>query len=165
MLKIFLTPGRFWTNYEVPTCSIKPGWKVFTAMQRLLVGFFLPLLFNYMCVCVGIYMWVWIFWLPEARRGHYITWSWSFRRLWAIQSGSWGPKLGSLQEHYTLLTAVISQASGWISRLIITSVLLDNFRSSHFPVWKIRRWKKMIKALSDSEFLGTFNIYNILINL
>lgn len=75
---------------------------------------FFPLLFNYMCVfvCGYIHMSMDILAHRGQRRKLYHL-ELKFRE--AVSHPVWvlGPKLGSLQEHYTLLTAVISQAS-WL---------------------------------------------------
>lgn len=60
-----------------------------------------------MCI---FYMHVWLcmhicthMWMPvEARRQHWIPWSWSLRCLWAVHSGSWEPNLGPLEMHQVL---------------------------------------------------------------
>lgn len=38
----------------------------------------------YLCVCVSIWVQVRCVWVStEVRRGHYVSWSWSYRHLWA----------------------------------------------------------------------------------
>lgn len=55
----------------------------------------------YLCVCFCVHTWAQCAGPLEVRRGHWITWSWSFRQLWALLCGYQGP----LKEEQALWTA------------------------------------------------------------
>lgn len=49
---------------------------------------------------------------------HWISWSWSYRQLWAIQCRAFKPNLGPLQGQYILLTTKLSSHSFSLLKLL-----------------------------------------------
>lgn len=68
---------------------------------------FILLLFNFICLCFSVFICLCVciyVWVPkETRRGHWIPWSWSYRRWSTIRYECWEPTLGPWKEQPTLL--------------------------------------------------------------
>lgn len=67
---------------------------------------------------------------------HWISWSWSYRQLWAIQCRAFKPNLGPLQGQYILLTTKLSSHSFSLLKLLsefYIYLLLFLMCIQHFP--------------------------------
>lgn len=69
-----------------------------------------------MCMCAYVY--VRINAVPaETKRGLWIPWSWSYKRLWAAEHGCWEPNSGALWEQFTISATKPSLHSGYSSAI------------------------------------------------
>ena len=81
--------------------------------QPFQIGFFSPSL-NIIFICLYEYRAMWASTHMEASRKHWISWSWSYRKLWATQHGCWEPNLDPLEEPHTKPVCFKQAHSVWL---------------------------------------------------